>query len=177
MPTGHLMMAMTLDGFVARSDHRLDWLMALDTEGEEHGFAAFQDSIDVIVMGSGSFRTVLGFDDWPYHKPVVVLSQSLMQADIPAHLQDRVELSQLSPDALMAELGQRGIDRVYVDGGAIIRSFLRAGHIRDMQIAVAPVLIGDGIRMFGDLDADITLRLDTVSSFGSGLVQMSYSVL
>ncbi|QFT34613.1 5-amino-6-(5-phosphoribosylamino)uracil reductase [Labrenzia sp. THAF82] len=177
MPTGHTMMAMSLDGFVARKDHTLDWLMKLDTEGEEHGFADFQEGIDVIVMGTGSFRTVLSFGEWPYQKPVVVLSRTMREEDIPDHIKGKVEFSQLSPDELMSHLGERGISRVYVDGGAIIHSFLRAGHIADMRVAVAPVLIGDGIRMFGDLTKDIDLFLEEVSQFQSGLVQMRYRVI
>lgn len=176
MPTGHIMMAMSLDGFVARKDHTLDWLMKLDTEGDDFGFAEFLDRIDVIVMGSGSFKTVLGFKEWPYDKPVVVLSKSLAETDIPDALRDKVELSKLSPNDIMEELGRRGFRRVYVDGGAIIQSFLRAGHIEDMQIAIAPILIGEGIRMFGALEHDLDLHLRDVAHFKSGLIQMRYTV-
>tara|TARA_R110002051_G_scaffold149136_1_gene221672 strand:- start:8279 stop:8812 length:534 start_codon:yes stop_codon:yes gene_type:complete len=176
MPTGHIMMAMTLDGFVARKDHALDWLMKLDTEGEDHGFTEFQGSIDVIVMGTGSYKTILGFDEWVYQKPVVVLSKSLTDSDVPGHLKEKVEISQLSPDELMAEFKKRGYDRVYVDGGAVIRSFLRAGHIADMKVTIVPVLIGEGIRMFGELDKDIDLELLDVTPFKSGLVDMRYKV-
>ncbi|WP_029064373.1 dihydrofolate reductase family protein [Labrenzia sp. DG1229] len=177
MPTGHTMMAMSLDGFVARKDHTLDWLMKLDTEGEDYGFAAFQDSIDIIVMGSGSFRTVLGFGEWPYQKPVIVLSGSLADDEIPEDVKSKVEVSRLSPADLMSCLGERGIGRVYVDGGAIIRSFMREGLIADMRIAIAPVLIGEGIRMFGELDRDIDLRLESVDRFKSGLIHMYYVVI
>ncbi|WP_281928341.1 dihydrofolate reductase family protein [Roseibium album] len=177
MPTGHTMMAMSLDGFVARKDHTLDWLMKLDTEGEDYGFAAFQNSIDVIVMGSGSFRTVLGFGEWPYRKPVIVMSRSLADDEIPEDVKSKVELSRLSPAELMSSLGERGIGRVYVDGGAIIRSFMREGLIADMRVAIAPVLIGEGIRMFGELDRDIDLRLESVDRFKSGLIHMYYVVI
>ncbi|MEM7446481.1 MAG: dihydrofolate reductase family protein, partial [Pseudomonadota bacterium] len=127
-------------------------------------------------MGSGSLKTVLGFDEWPYNKPVMVLSSSLSDADLPSHLKSKIEISQLSPDDLMAELGSRGHDRVYVDGGAIIRSFLRAGHIADMRITIAPVLIGEGIRMFGDLAHDLDLQLVDAVPFKSGLVDLRYVV-
>lgn len=177
MPTGHTMMAMSLDGFVARKDHTLDWLMKLDTEGEDYGFAEFQNSIDVIVMGSGSFRTVLGFDEWPYRKPVIVMSGSLADDEIPEDVKSKVELSRLSPAELMSRLGERGIGRVYVDGGAIVRSFMREGLIADMRVAIAPVLIGEGIRMFGELDRDIDLRLESVDRFKSGLIHMYYVVI
>jgi dihydrofolate reductase len=83
MPTGHSCMAMSLDGFVARTDHRLDWLIKQRTDGEDHGFFSFMAGVDGLVMGSGSFRTAIGFDKWPYDKPVIVLSHTLTEADIP----------------------------------------------------------------------------------------------
>ena len=171
------MMAMTLDGFVARKDHALDWLMKQDTAGEDHGFAAFQAGIDVIVMGSGSFRTVLGFGAWPYKKPVVVMSRSLSADDVPEALSGRVRISDLDPTSLMKSLQMKGHTRVYVDGGAVIQSFLRANLITDMKLAIVPILIGDGIRLFGDLDQDIDLRLQTVTQFPSGLAELRYSVV
>ena len=76
----------------------------------------------------------------------------------------------------MRELGGRGYSRIYVDGGAIIRSFLHEGLVDDMRIAIAPVLIGDGIRMFGEIPKDIELELQSVEQFSSGLVQLQYKV-
>ena len=174
LPVGQAMMAISLDGFVARPDHRLDWLMRLDTDGEDHGFEAFQDSVDAIVMGANSFRSVLGFGHWAYRKPVVVLSSRMHDADVPARLSGKAEISRLSPRDVMTELGRRGAGRVYVDGAAVIRSFLEAGLIAEMRIALAPVLIGEGIRLFGPLGADIPLTLCDVQQFPSGLVQMRY---
>ncbi|ATG35921.1 MULTISPECIES: dihydrofolate reductase family protein [Phaeobacter] len=174
MPTGHIMMAMSLDGFVARTDHRLDWLEKQPTEEEDHGFAAFQDSVDVIVMGSGSYRTVRGFGAWPYTKPVVVLSRTMTAAEIPDHLRDKVEVSDLAPEDLMKSFDARGFNRVYVDGGAIIRSFLKAGLVEDMRITLVPILIGEGIRIFGETEGDVDLELVSVNSFPSGLVDLDY---
>jgi dihydrofolate reductase len=65
MPTGHVFMATSLDGFVARKDHSLDWLMKQNTHGEDHGFDDFMTSVDGLIMGSGSFKTVLAFESWP----------------------------------------------------------------------------------------------------------------
>ncbi len=176
MTTGHMMMAVSLDGFVARPDHSLDWLMKQNTEGEDHGFAEFQASVDAIVMGSGSYKTVLGFGEWPYEKPVIVLSRSLQQKDVPPHLNGKVEISNLDPKALMDEVDRRGFRRVYVDGGAVIQSFLRDGLIADMKVTLVPILIGSGIKLFGELDADIDLKLVSVHKFNSGLVDLVYQV-
>ncbi len=168
------MMAMSLDGFVARSDHRLDWLDKQPTKDEDHGFTAFQDSVDVIVMGSGSYRTVRGVGAWPYTKPVVVLSCSMTADDIPNDLREKVEVSDKTPTELMKSFDARGFSRVYVDGGAIICSFLKAGLIEDMRITLIPILIGEGIRIFGETQGDVDLELVSVSSFPSGLVDLEY---
>ncbi|NVO58088.1 dihydrofolate reductase family protein [Rhodobacteraceae bacterium B1Z28] len=176
MPTGHIMMAMSLDGFVARPDHRLDWLEKQPTKDEDHGFVAFQDGVDVIVMGSGSYRTVRDFGEWPYTKPVVVLSRSMTANDIPEDLRDKLEVSDKAPADLMKNFDARGFNRVYVDGGAIIRSFLKAGMVEDMRITLVPILIGDGIRLFGETQGDVDLELVSVNNFPSGLVDLEYKL-
>lgn len=176
MPTGHINMAMTLDGYVARPDHSLDWLFKQPTNAEEHGFQEFMDSIDVLVMGSGSLRTVLGFDEWPYEKPVVVLSETMTQEDIPEGLHDKIEISSLSPEALWEDFDTRGLNRVYVDGGAIIRSFLKAGFVQTIKIGLIPILIGDGIRIFGDNGRDIDLELVSSKAHSTGSVELNYKV-
>lgn len=171
------MMAITLDGFVARKDHSLDWLMKQNTEGEDHGFSEFLANVDVIVMGSGSYRTVLGFDAWPYEKPVVVMSSKLTDDAIPTELKGKVEVTGLDPTALMDKMEKRGWTRVYVDGGAIVQSFMRLGLVHDLKLAIVPTLIGEGIRLFGELPADIDLELIGTNGFPSGLVEMRYSVI
>ncbi|MGQ7846045.1 dihydrofolate reductase family protein [Granulosicoccus sp. 3-233] len=175
--TGHVFMAMSLDGFVAREDFSLDWLMKQNTEGEAHGHEAFMSSVDCVVMGSGSFRTALKFDIWPYEKPAVVLSKSLNPRDIPDKLRDKVSICELTPPEVMASLAEKGWQRVYVDGGKIIQSFLREGLISDMTVTLVPILIGSGKRMFGELDADIDLQLLESSSFPSGLVTSRYRIV
>lgn len=177
MPTGHVFMAMSLDGFVARQDHALDWLMKQKTGGEEHGFEDFYASVDGMVMGSGSFRTVLSFDAWPYEKPVFVMSQSMTQSDVPEGLRDKVHVTDQDPRALMTSLETESWKRVYVDGGKVVQTFMRERLIDDMTVTLVPILIGDGIRLFGGLDGDIDLDLIEAKSFPSGLVTTKYKVL
>ncbi|MCU0899588.1 MAG: dihydrofolate reductase family protein [Cypionkella sp.] len=177
MATGHMFMAMSLDGFVAREDFGLDWLMKQKTEGEDHGHDAFMASVDGIVMGSGSYRTVLTFDAWPYEKPVIVMSRTLSPDDVPEHLRGKVTVSALAPREVMQFVSRQGWTRVYIDGGLIIQSFLREGLIADMTVTVVPILIGQGKRMFGALDADIDLHLLESKSFPSGLVTSRYAVV
>jgi|TARA_B110000196_G_C20940815_1_gene564510 dihydrofolate reductase len=85
-------MAVSLDGFVARRDHRIDWLTKQETKDEDLGYEAFIENIDGLVMGRGSYENVLTFGDWPYTKPVVVTSKTLEESSLPAELKDKVQL-------------------------------------------------------------------------------------
>ncbi|WP_412564107.1 dihydrofolate reductase family protein [Thalassobius sp. MITS945101] len=177
MVTGHVFIATSLDGFVARDDHTLDWLMKQPQPADDDGgYAAHMAEMDGLVMGAGSFRTVLGFGQWPYEKPVVVMSRSLAEADIPEDLRDKVRLSRLSPRDLMQDLFAQGWKRAYVDGGQLVQSFLRDGLIAEMKITLIPILLGSGIRLFGPLEADIDLELIGSRPIGDAMQQMHYGV-
>ncbi|MCB4454946.1 dihydrofolate reductase family protein [Leisingera sp. McT4-56] len=177
MTTGHVFIATSLDGFVARQDHSLDWLHKQPVaEDDDGGFAAFMDSVDGLVMGTGSFRTLLGFGHWPYTKPVVVLSSSLTEQDIPEELKDKVRLSTAAPADLMQKLQQEGWTRAYIDGGRMVQSFLRQGLIADLTITTVPILIGSGIPLFGSLDQDIDLQVASSRILPTGMVQTTFRV-
>ncbi|MEW7008658.1 dihydrofolate reductase family protein [Lentilitoribacter sp. EG35] len=176
--TGHVFIATSLDGFVARNtdnpETKLDWLMKQDTVGEDHGYDDFIESVDGLVMGRGSFETLLGFEGWPYGKPVIVVSQSLTKSDVPDELSDKVELVNLTPHEIMDMLDKRGWKRAYIDGGKLIQSFIQQGLIEDITLTRIPILIGSGISLFGDIDQDIDLELKSVKAFESGLVTSVY---
>lgn len=176
MPTGHVFIATSLDGFIARSDGSIDWLVKQPTAGEDHGYDSFMASVDGVVMGRGSFEAALGFDAWPYEKPVIVMSSHLMAGDVPPALRSKVRISGLAPAALMQQLAAEGWTRAYIDGGRLIRSFLREGLIADITLTRAPILIGHGRPLFGDLPADIELDHASTRSFPSGLVTSRYRV-
>jgi dihydrofolate reductase len=177
LTTGHIFIATSLDGFIARSDGNLDWLMKHQTPDEDHGYGEFMDSVDGIVMGRGTFETVLAFDQWPYPKPLVVLSHTLNNSDIPNHLADCVSISAQEPDELMQTLAVGGWQHAYIDGGKVIQSFLRAGLIADMVVTRVPVLLGEGLSLFGALAHDIDLNHLTTTAFTSGLVSSKYEVI
>lgn len=178
MTTGHVFIATSLDGFIARKDHALDWLPQDKIEGEDTGYETFISSVDGLIMGRGTFEKILTFGDWPYSKPVTVLSKTLTQDVIPDELEGKVRISQLSPREIMKSLAEEGWKRVYVDGGQIIQSFLKERLIEDMVITLIPVLIGEGIRLFGKTDGDVNLKLIASQAFPvSGMIQNHYKVL
>lgn len=176
MPTGHVFIATSLDGFIAREDGSLDWLLSRDAPDEDHGYTAFIRDIDAIIMGRGSYETVAAFDPWPYDLPVLVLSATLAGNPVPDHLAGKLRFADLLPASAMALLASEGRHRVYVDGGQIVQAFLRAGLVEDMVVTLVPVLLGSGRRLFGPLDADLPLRHVQTTAFPSGLVQSRYQI-
>lgn len=163
----------SVDGFIARPDGELDFLPP--GGGEEHGYTEFFASVDALVIGRGTFETVLGFGSWPYGtKPVVVLSSRPL--DLSRVRGGVVEQMSGAPAEIVDRLTARGIGHIYVDGGITIQRFLRAGLITRIVVTRVPVLIGSGIPLFGPLDADVPLRHVATRTFPSGLVQSEYAV-
>ncbi|MFO1183291.1 MAG: dihydrofolate reductase family protein [Bauldia sp.] len=174
--TGHVFIAASVDGFIARSDGDIAWLDRYAPGMEDHGYDAFMAGIDGLVMGRGTFEKVLTFGGWPFAKPVTVLSDTLREKDLRGDLAGKVRVSALAPREAMAKFAADGWRRVYVDGGKVIQSFLREGLIADMTVTRIPVLLGDGIPLFGSLPADVALRHVATRAFPSGLVQSTYAI-
>ena len=162
----------SVDGFIARRDGSLDWLPP--DGGEEHGYTAFLATVDAIVMGRGTFDTVLKFDRWPFQKLVIVLTTHESDAMVPAEA--RVEFMSGAPRDVVGRLAERGMTRLYIDGGVTIQRFLDAGLIDRMTITRVPVIIGDGIPLFGPTRRDVRLEHLITRSYPSGLVTTEYSV-
>jgi dihydrofolate reductase len=163
----------SLDGFIARPNGDLDFLPP--GGGEPHGYNEFIASVDALVIGRKTFETVLAMSPWPYgNKRVVVLSSEPL--DLSAVVGGTVEQMSGSPAEIVSRLAASGAHHLYIDGGITIQRFLRAGLIQRLIITRVPVLIGDGIPLFGTLQRDIRLRHVATRHYPSGLVQSEYRV-
>lgn len=177
--TGRVFIGSSLDGFISRPDGNIDWLTdpqagprhaTIGSTHEVAGWESFFPSVDHLVMGRGTYEKVLTFDGWPYTgKRVIVMSTTLATDDA------RVTVAR-DLDGAVRELAGSGADQVYVDGGRVIQTFLRAGLIDDITVGWAPVLIGSGRRLFGDLDDDVQLELVASHASGGGMVHATYRV-
>ena len=164
----------SVDGFIARANHDLDFLP--EGGGEPHGYAEFMASVDVLVIGRKTFEKVLTFDTWPYgSKRVVVLSRRPL--DLSKAVGGVVEQMGGPCEDIVARLAESGAQHVYVDGGITIQRFLRAGLIQRLIITRVPVLIGKGIPLFGSLPGDVRLHHVATRHYPSGLVQSEYSII
>ena len=172
-PDASVFIGTSVDGFIARLNHDLDFLPP--GGGEEHGYKEFINSVDAIVIGRNTYDKVVGFNPWPYgNKPVVVLSTRPF--DLPTAKEAVVERLSGTPIEILDTLASRGWTHVYVDGGITITRFLGANLIQRLVITRVPVLIGAGIPLFGALPRDIKLTHIVTRSYESGLVQSEYRV-
>jgi dihydrofolate reductase len=163
----------SVDGFIARPNGALDFLPP--GGGEPHGYDEFIATVDALVIGRNTFEIVLAFSKWPYgDKRVVVLSSRPL--DLSAVRGGRVEQMAGTPAEIVSKLAASGAQHLYVDGGITIQRFLRAGLVQRLIITRVPVLIGEGIPLFGSLPRDVRLRHVSTQHYPSGLVKSEYHV-
>jgi dihydrofolate reductase len=164
----------SVDGFIARKNHALDFLPV--DGGEPHGYDEFIASVDCLVIGRKTFDVVMGFPEWPYGKRrVVVLSHRHL--DLSKVRDGVVEQMSGQPEEIAAKLAASGVRHVYLDGGETIQRFLRAGLVDRLTVTRVPVLIGDGIPLFGALGGDIQLRHVASQAYKSGFVKSEYEIV
>ena len=200
-PKCSVYMGSSLDGFIARRDGGIDWLDfdspnerssdeggnnergnddsgADDSSYEDYGFAEFMESVDLLLMGRHTFELLLTFDEWIYGDThLTVLSSTLGPEAIPARMEGRVSITSGDPAEILEELAEKGVQHVYVDGGITVQEFIAAGLIDEITIGIIPVLIGEGIPLFGPLEGDVPLEHIATRSFPNGLVQVKYRTL
>ena len=170
--------ATSLDGFIAKTDGDIQWLVSIPAPDpqEDYGFQTFFDSIDALVMGRKTYEAALNFADWPYTgKRVIVLSHG--SPPVPERLIGQVEFMAGTPLVLAQNLEVEGIKHAYVDGGKTIQGFLAAGLIDEMTITTIPILLGEGIPLFGHLTKEIQLELLDSKRYANGFVKNHYRVL
>lgn len=143
--------ATSLDGYIADKNGGIDWLHTIpNPDNIDMGYGEFTSQIDALVMGRTTFETVCGFDmDWPYQKPVFVLSNSM--TSIPNDYQDKAELVKGTLKEILERIYKKGCNRLYIDGGKTIHSFLKEDLIDEMTITIIPTLLGGGIPLFTEL--------------------------
>lgn len=167
-PRVALYIAMTLDGYIARTDGAFDWLSAVEQPGEDYGYRAFYDSVDAVVMGRGSFDVCARFSSWPYpDRPSYVFTTRGTAA-----AQPHVEFVSGAIAPVLEHLAAQGHRRVWLLGGGVLaRAFQAEGVLDEYIISVVPMLLGSGLRMFPSPWMEERLRLVESRSYPSGLVQ------
>ena len=173
----YVYIATSLDGFIATPDGGVGWLDEIpNPDQSDFGYGEFMARVDAIVMGRNSFEKVLTFGTWPYEKPVFVLSSTLKQ--VPDDLVDTVEIvSGKDLKTLVEQLDKRGYHHLYIDGGRTVQSFLAEDLIDELIITRVPIVLGDGIPLFGDLARPLRFQHQKTEIFNNMLVKNAYTRL
>jgi dihydrofolate reductase len=162
--------ATSIDGYIATPDGSLEWLERAARPDEDYGFDEFLASVDALAMGRGTYDHIAHLDPLPFGgRPVYVFTHH------PPAPRAHVHFVQMTPPEALSLWTDRGLDRVYVDGGQVISAFLAEDLIDDLVLTTAPVLLGDGLPLFHAGGHPADLLLEGVRAWPSGLVSRTYS--
>ncbi len=176
--------ATSVDGFIAKPDGDINWLhtagnLEADMGTEDMGFNAFMSSVDCMVMGRKTMQIIsdmnLTPEQWFYgDMPIFVLSNTLHKA--PDNLKEKVEMYSGDINDLVTLLSKKGYKHAYIDGGTTIQSFINLQLINEVTITRIPVILGEGIPLFGKTLKAIKLEKAAANVYVNDFVQVKYSV-
>jgi len=167
----------SLDGFIAKKDNSVSWLEDTGSVYEagvsvsEEEAAAFVKTIDCYVLGSRTYEHALELG-WPYGEtPTVVVTGRNLSTT-----KKSVEFYSGDLGALIdAKLAPRYLNIWLVGGAMLCQRFLELGLVDEIKLTIAPVLLGDGLRLFGDSATEERWNLKSVVAYKNGFVELSYS--
>jgi dihydrofolate reductase len=165
-----LFIASSLDGYIARKDGSIDWLY---TDGD-YGFAQFYDSVDTILMGRRTYEKTLELAGEYPHKDkkgyVFTHTASGRKREKNQNVHFIVDVIEFAKDLVQS----RGNDIWLVGGADIISIFLNAGLLDEIILSIHPIILGNGIALFKNLQGQTNLRLIKSIPYESGLLQLYY---
>jgi len=176
-----LHMISSLDGFIAKHDNTVAWM---DTPGSvyepgvsisEEEVATFLKSIDCYVLGSRTYEHALQLG-WPYgDTPVVVVTTRKWQQ---ASTRKSIEFYSGDLNTLVDQKLAPRYRNIWLVGGAMLsQHFLEQGLVDEIRLTIAPVLLGEGLRLFDGSQKDKRWNLKNVIAYKNGFVELSYAAL
>lgn len=168
-----LFIALSLDGFIADQNGKVDWLAGQDNDVETaDSYADFEKSIDTVIMGWTTYHQVateLSPEKWVYEN---LQSYVVTHRDCPSTA--NITFVSTDPCSLVTELKNKDGKNIWICGGAdIVRQLMQRNLIDIYHISVIPTILGDGIRLFHRLEQEIKLRLVTSKS-SNGIMELIY---
>jgi dihydrofolate reductase len=166
----------SLDGFIARKDNSVSWLAGTGSVYEagasisEEEAATFLKTIDCYVLGSRTYEHALELG-WPYgDTPTIVVTGRKLSS-----VKKSVEFYSGDLKTLVdVQLAPRYRSIWLVGGAMLCQRFLELGLVDEIKLTIAPVLLGEGLRLFGSLTEE-RWNLKNVVAYKNGFVELSYS--
>lgn len=164
-----LLMAITVNGFIAGTDDDTDWVKDLD---------ALKSKISesgIVVYGKRTYDECVKYGAFPYHNALnVVLTHS---KDLLSNSVENVIFTDKTPPEVLSLATEKGFDRVLLIGGGHTNgSFMKAGLIDELIVDIHPLVKSQGIRLFESEFADQDLELVTYKQMNDGIIQATYTI-
>ena len=177
--------ATSADGYIATREGNVGWLhTAGDPDADmsknpDMGFNTFIASVDCMIMGRKCMEAISSFnltaEQWPYDDTkIYVLSNSIKEP--PENLRDKVEMYSGDITRLISQLEDNGFKHAYIDGGTTITAFINLQLINEMIITKAPVILGKGVPLFGEINNRVKLINAEAIAFPNDFIQVKYGV-
>jgi len=165
--------ASSLDGYIAKEDGDVSWLEELDISMEDAGYDEFYSTVDALVMGRKTYEMVVSFGQWPYgEKPVWVCSSNKISPVEGINLQ-----AGSTPEDVHKAANEMNIKHLWlVGGGRLASSFLENNLLTNISLSLMPIILGNGIKLFGDLPSPIKIKKENHKPHESGMVQLDYTI-
>lgn len=168
-----LFIAMSLDGYIADMNGRVDWLVGEDVNVDmPDTYGTFIRDIDTVIMGWNTYYqivTELSPQTWVYKglKSYVLTHRNLKD-------KENICFTHESPRELTIKLKySTGKDIWICGGGDVIQQFLDEDLIDMFHISIIPVLLGNGIRLFNPFKMPVHLQLVRTLHY-NGIIEMIY---
>ena len=178
--------AMSLDGFIAEPEEKLEWLTGFDGPGYagagggtgsspmEKSYPAFMEGVGALVMGSKTYEFILD-QEWAYADlPVwVMTSRDLPSVDGAAGLRFAAGSVAELHDEMVGAAG--GKDLWVVGGGDLASQYVEAGLLELLRVTVVPTVLGAGLPLFAK--SVPPMKLLSTTPFDNGMVELSYEIV
>lgn len=140
--------AASQDGYIATTDHQLDWLENFPQAEDATPYEVFYQTVGAVVMGAETYRWIMAHsaNNWPYSQiPALVVSRRALV------IPDNVNITQVTGDAsTVARLARQAAkerDVWLVGGGKTAAWFADAGELQQIFITTIPIFLGQGIEI------------------------------
>ena len=166
-------LASSLDGYIAKKDGDVSWLDEIVTHGEDTGYEEFYSTVDAIVMGRKTYEMIYSFGTWPYeNKPVWVCTRSKINPMEGCNLQDET-----TPEEVYKRAKKMNANHLWlVGGGTLASSFLQSKLLTNISVSLMPIILGSGIKIFGELPDSVRVKEDSSKLYVSGFRQIDYLI-
>lgn len=162
-------MAISIDGLITRGENDSSWVSKADWDQ----FYSYIKASDVVIMGR---KTMEQFgEDFPIKGPLnIVLSHNKS-----SHKEgESLIITSKTPTGLIKMLNDKGLKKLLLIGGSNTnKQFLQAGLVDEIILSVHPLVIGDGLRLFGNETLNTKLQLISTKPINNELVQIIYKVI